>query len=175
MRRSHLFIIGRQKLIPILFCGLFACCVKNSPTPLMTCNDLAKAKPLTRVHIRATISLTTLLTYTARSNDADTYCYVPIGCGSNQLFLLLKRGDGRNNVYVPFDLRPNIKPIERGFDLSRMEVRTAEGKAATTGATIDIEGDLKNGKPSGTLQEIVYIENPEIHFVPASSPVTIKP
>lgn len=167
--RSHFFMIGNQTLIPLVFCGLLAGCIKNSP-PLMTCDELAKAKPPTRVHIRASISLTTLLSCTAPSADADTFCFVPIGCGTDQLSLLLKRGDGRNNVYIPFDERPNIKPIERGFDLSRMEVRTAEGKAATTGDVIDIEGDLKQGKPSGVLQEIRYIESPEIHLVSGSSP-----
>lgn len=175
MRRSHLFITGRQKLIPILFCGLLACCVKNSPAPLMTCDELAKAKPLTRVHIRATISLTRLLTCNSGSTDSETYCYVPVGCGTDQLFVLLKRGNERNSVYIPFDLGPNKKLTDPDHDLKSMEVRTADGKAAGIGALIDIEGDLKKGKPSGTLQEIVYIENPEIHLVPASSPVASKP
>src|SRR5438046_2387341 len=122
----------RKGTILILFCTLLAGCVK-APTPLISCDELGRTKPLTHVHIRATISLTMLLTCSGGSGDSETYCYVPVGCGTDELFLLLKRANENNAVYIPFDLRPNKKLTDPDYDLKNMQVRTADGKVAGIG------------------------------------------
>ena len=141
-------------------------CEATRPTALMSCEQIAKAKEFSHVHFHARVSLTFLMDCGSRSSDSHMYCYVPVSCGTDELLVLLRRGDDRNNVYIPFNEKSDRKTTDPAFDLKGMEIRTRDGKSATVGESIDVEGDLKKGKG---LKEFSYIDNADIRSVASTA------
>jgi hypothetical protein len=125
----------------------------------MSCEQLAKAREFSHVHFQARVSLTFLMDCESHSSDSHMYCYVPVSCGTDELLVFLRRGDDQNNVNIPFSEKPDRKITDPDFDLKDMKIRTADGKSAAVGDSIDVEGDLKKGK---RLKEFFYIDNAQI-------------